>query len=326
MRQQNEMMKSMVLFSGSVNPDLAEQIAEELGISLGNVKLEKFANGEIYARYMESVRGADVFLIQSVAGHHVNDALMELLIMVDAAKRASARTVTAVITHYGYSRQDRKAAAREPITAKLVADLLTAAGVTRIITIDLHQGQIQGFFNIPVNHLTALNLLADYFKAKEFDMSNVCVVSPDLGRAKAAKKLADIIGADLAMMHKGRPKHNQAEITALIGDVEGKICIINDDMIDTAGSLVAAAETLKTKGADKVYCCATHPVFSGPAYDRLENAAIEEVVVCNTIPVPLEKQTGKIKVISVAPLFARAIHNVYSNGSVSELFDPDFAL
>ena len=212
------------------------------------------------------------------------------------------------------------------ITAKLVADLLTAAGTTRIITIDLHQGQIQGFFNIPVNHLTALNLLADYFKAKNLDFSNVCVVSPDLGRAKAAKKLADILGADLAIMHKGRPKHNQAEITALIGDVEGRTCIINDDMIDTAGSLVAAVDTLKANGADKVYCCATHPVFSGPAYERLENAPIEEVVVCNTIPVPLEKQTGKIKVVSVAPLFARAINNVYGNGSVSELFDPDFAL
>ena len=321
-----QMTKSLAVFSGSANPELGDQIAEELGISLGNVKLEKFANGEIYARYMETVRGADVFIIQSVAGEHVNDALMELLIMVDAAKRASARTITAVVAHYGYSRQDRKAAAREPITAKLVADLLTVAGTTRIITIDLHQGQIQGFFNIPVNHLTALDLLADYFKSKNFDPSNLCVVSPDLGRAKAAKKLADIMGADLAIMHKGRPKHNQAEITALIGDVNGKICILNDDMIDTAGSLVAAIDTLKNNGADKVYACATHPVFSGPAYERLENAPVEEVVVCNTIPVPLEKQTGKIKVVSVAPLFARAINNVFSNGSISVLFDPDFAL
>lgn len=321
-----QMTKSLAVFSGSANPELGEQIAEELGISLGNVKLEKFANGEIYARYMETVRGADVFIIQSIAGEHVNDALMELLIMVDAAKRASARTITAVVAHYGYSRQDRKAAAREPITAKLVADLLTVAGVTRIITIDLHQGQIQGFFDIPVNHLTALSLMADYFKAKNFDSEKLCVVSPDLGRAKAAKKLADIMGADLAIMHKGRPKHNQAEITALIGDVEGKICILNDDMIDTAGSLVAAIDTLKNNGADKVYACATHPVFSGPAYERLENCPVEEVVVCNTIPVPLERQTGKIKVVSVAPLFARAINNVFNNGSISVLFDPDFAL
>ena len=320
------MSKTIAVFSGSANPELGQQIADELGIGLGNVKLEKFANGEIYARYMETVRGSDVFLIQSVAGEHVNDALMELLIMADAAKRASARTITAVVAHYGYSRQDRKAASREPITAKLVADLLTVSGVTRIITIDLHQGQIQGFFNIPVNHLTALPLLADYFKAKNFDTDKLCVVSPDLGRAKAAKKLADMMGASLAVMHKGRPKHNQAEITALIGDVDGKICILNDDMIDTAGSLVAAIDTLMNNGAERVFACATHPVFSGPAYERLENCPVEEVVVCNTIPVPLERQTGKIKVISVAPLFARAIENVYGNGSISGLFDPDFAL
>lgn len=321
-----EMKKSLALFSGSVSPELAEKIAECVGVELGNVKLEKFSNGEIYARYMESLRGADVFLIQSVAGYHVNDALMELLIMADAAKRASARTITAVITHYGYSRQDRKAAAREPITAKLVANLITTAGITRVMSIDLHQGQIQGFFDMPVDHLTALPILADYFKAKEFPEGKVCVVSPDVGRAKAAKKLSDMLEADLAIMHKGRPGHNKAEITALIGDVEGKICIINDDMIDTGGTIAAAAATLKSKGAEEVYICATHPVFSGPAFERLENAPVEEVVVCDTIPVPEDKQTGKIKVVSVAPLFARAIMNVYDNGSVSSLFDPDFAL
>lgn len=321
-----EMQKSLAVFSGSVNPELAEQIAESLGTTLGRVKLEKFSNGEIYARYLESVRGADVFIVQSVAGELVNDALMELLIMTDAAKRASARTVTAVVSHYGYSRQDRKAAAREPITAKLVANLMTTAGVDRTIAIDLHQGQIQGFFDTPVNHLTALPILADYFKAKNLDMDRLCIVSPDVGRAKAAKKFSDIMEADLAIMHKGRPGHNQAEITALIGDVRDKICIINDDMIDTGGTLVAAVQTLKAQGADTVYVCATHPIFSGPAYERLENSGIEEVVVCNTIPVPLEKQTGKIKVVSVAPLLARAIANVYSNGSVSDLFDPDFAL
>lgn len=321
-----EMQKSMALFSGSVSPELAEKIADQLGVDLGSVKLEKFANGEIYARYLESVRGADVFLIQSVAGEHVNDALMELLIMADAAKRASARTITAVITHYGYSRQDRKAAAREPITAKLVANLIETAGINRVMSIDLHQGQIQGFFDMPVDHLTALPILADYFRSKNIPKDKICVVSPDVGRAKAAKKLSDMLEADLAIMHKGRPGHNKAEITALIGDVEGKICIINDDMIDTAGTIAAAADTLKANGAEKVYICATHPVFSGPAYERLENAPVEEVVVCDTIPVPLEKQTGKIKVVSVAPLFARAIANVYSNGSVSDLFDPDFAL
>ena len=321
-----EMQKTMALFSGSVYPELAEEIAKNLSAELGNVKLEKFANGEIYARYLESVRGCDVFLIQSVAGEHINDALMELLIMADAAKRASARTVTAVVTHYGYARQDRKAAAREPITAKLVADLMTAAGIQRVMTIDLHQNQIQGFFNFPVDHLTGLPILVDYFKAKNFPEDEVCIVSPDVGRAKAAKKFSDMMNADLAIMHKGRPGHNKAEITALIGDVKDKICIINDDMIDTAGTICAAAESLKSKGAREIYICCTHPVLSGPACERLENAPVEEVVCCNTIPVAAEKKTGKISTVSVAPLFARAIDNVYNNGSVSTLFDPDFAL
>lgn len=321
-----EMQKRLAVFSGSANPELAEQIARELGTTLGNVKLETFSNGEIYVRYLESVRGADVFIIQSIAGERVNDALMELLIMADAAERASARTITAVISHYAYARQDRKAAAREPITAKLVANLITASGIDRVMTIDLHQGQIQGFFDMPVDHLTALPILADYFKAKGFDPKNLCVVSPDVGRAKAAKKFSDIMDSDLAIMHKGRPGHNKAEITALIGDVKGKICILNDDMIDTGGSVVAAIQTLKEKGADKIYVCCTHPIFSGPAYERLEKAPCEEVVVCNTIPVPPNRLTGKIRVISVAPLFARGIENVYGNASVASLFDQDFSL
>ena len=321
-----EMKKSLALFSGSVNPRLAEEIADELGVELGHIKLEKFSNGEIYARYLQSVRGSDVFIIQSVAGDQINDALMETLIMADAAKRASARTVTAVISHYGYARQDRKAAAREPITAKLVANLMETAGINRMMSIDLHQGQIQGFFDIPVDHLTALPILADYFKAKSLDCSNLCIVSPDVGRAKAAKKFSDMMEADLAIMHKGRPGHNRAEITALIGDVRGKTCILNDDMIDTGGSVVAAVATLKAQGAEDIYVCTTHPVFSGPGLERMINLDAKEVVVCNTIPVPEEYQTGKIKVVSVAPLFARAIGNVYNNGSVSELFDPEFAL
>ncbi len=321
-----EMHKSMALFSGSVNPKLAEEIADELGVSLGNIKLEKFSNGEIYARYLQSVRGADVFIIQSIAGAQVNDALMETLIMADAARRASARSITAVVSHYGYARQDRKAAAREPITAKLVANLMQTAGIDRVMTIDLHQGQIQGFFDIPVDHLTALPIMADYFRAKNLDTSKLCVVSPDVGRAKAAKKFSDMLDCDLAIMHKGRPGHNKAEITALIGEVAGKTCILNDDMIDTGGSVVAAVDTLKSKGAADIYVCATHPVFSGPGLERMANLDVKEVVVCNTIPVPVEYQTGKIKVVSVAPLFARAIKNVYENGSVSELFDPDFAL
>lgn len=321
-----DMKKTRAIFSGSVYQTLAEEIATNLNESLGNVKLEKFANGEIYARYLQSIRGCDVFIVQSIAGNEINDALMELLIMADAAKRASARTVTAVVTHYGYARQDRKAAAREPITAKLVADLMGVAGIKRVMTIDLHQNQIQGFFDFPVDHLTALPILVDYFKKKNFDNDKICIVSPDVGRAKAAKKFSDLMDADLAIMHKGRPGHNKAEITALIGDVSGKICIINDDMIDTAGTICAAAETLIAKGAEKVYISATHPVLSGPAYERLENAPVEEVVCCNTIPVPAEKKTGKIKTVSVAPLLARAIENVYDNGSVSTLFDPDFAL
>lgn len=318
-----EMTKNLALFAGSSTPEVAQEIAECLGVKLGDVQLERFANGEIYARYMQSVRGADVFIVQSIAGQNLNDMLMELLIMTDAAKRASARTVTAVVTHYAYARQDRKAASREPITAKLVANLMEAAGVDRTITIDLHQGQIQGFFDTPVNHLTAMDLLVDYFRKKGFNPEELCVVSPDMGRAKAAKKFSQKLGADVAIIHKDRPRHNQVEVTALIGDVKDKICILNDDMIDTGGSIVAAAATLKSRGAKAVYVCATHPVFSGPAYERLENAPVEEVVVTNAIPVDPEHLNGKIKVISIAPLFARAIQMVFSNGSVSSLGDSE---
>jgi ribose-phosphate pyrophosphokinase len=315
--------KRMMVFAGTSNPDLAEGVARHLGVELGNVKIRKFANGEIYVRYLESVRGADVFIIQSICAP-VNDMLMEMLIMVDAAKRASARTITAVVTHYGYARQDKKSAAREPITAKLVADLMTISGVSRVITMDLHQGQIQGFFNQSVNHLTALPILADYFNA--LNLENVCVVSPDVGRAKACKKLADMLGASLAIMHKGRPEHNVAEITHVIGDVAGKNCIIADDMIDTAGSVVAGAKALKNAGAADVYVTATHGIFSPPAFERLEAAEVKEVVVTNTIPLPEEHVHGKIHVLSVAPLFAHAVQNVFNNESVSELFDPDFQL
>ncbi len=315
--------RKLHIFSGSVHPELAEEIASYLDVEMGDIKLEKFSNGEIYARYMDSVRGEDVFLVQSVSGD-VNDALMELLIMTDAARRASAGRIHAVITHYGYARQDRKAAAREPITAKLVARMLETAGVDTITTIDLHSGQIQGFFEKPVNHLTALNLFADYFAAQEMD--NLCVVSPDVGRAKVAKKMSDLLNADLAIMHKGRPKHNVAEITSIIGDVEGKNCILNDDMIDTAGTICAGMKVLKDRGAKSVHVSATHPVFSGPAIERLENSVADEIVVANTIPLPEEYLQGKIRQISVAPLFAEAINNVFNNGSISSLFDPDFAL
>ncbi|TLM85966.1 MAG: ribose-phosphate pyrophosphokinase, partial [Actinobacteria bacterium] len=315
--------KRMLVFSGTSNPELAEDLARHLGVELGNVKIRQFANGEIYVRFLESVRGADVFLIQSVT-RPVNDSLMELLIMVDAAKRASAETICAVIPHYGYARQDKKSAAREPITAKLVADLLMTAGVDKVITMDLHQGQIQGYFDTPVNHLTALPILADYFES--LNLENCCVVSPDVGRAKACKKLADMLGASLAIMHKGRPEHNVAEISHVIGDVAGKTCIMADDMIDTAGSITEGAKALVSAGAERVYVTATHGIFSPPAYERIESSPVEEVVVTNTVPVPEERRHGKIRVLSVAPLIAHAVSNVFNDESGSELFDPDFQL
>ena len=313
--------KRMQVFAGTSNPELAEGVVRHLGIELGNVKIRKFANGEIYVRYLESVRGADVFIIQSICSP-VNETLMELLIMVDAAKRASARSITAVISHYGYARQDKKSAAREPITAKLVADVLTVAGVNRVITMDLHQGQIQGFFNQPVNNLTALPILADYFES--LHLKDLVVVSPDVGRANACKKLSNMLGAGLAIMHKGRPEHNVAEITHVIGDVSGKVCIVADDMIDTAGSITQGAKALMAKGAKEIYVTATNGIFSPPAYERIEGAPIKELVVTNTLPVPEEHRNGKLHVLSVAPLFAHAIQNVYDDESVSELFDPDF--
>lgn len=311
------------LFSGSSNRPLAEAIAKELGVELSPLTLEQFANGEIYARYDCSVRGADVFLVQSVAGQNVNDMLMELLIAIDAAKRASARRITAVISHYGYARQDRKASPREPITAALVAKMLEAAGADDIITLDLHQGQIQGYFGIPVNHMYALPLFGKYYAQKGFDLDNLVVVSPDVGRAKAAKKLSDMLGCELAIAHKGRPKHNAAEVTGIIGNIEGKTCIINDDMIDTAGTLCASIRELKKLGAGDIYVCATHGIFSGPAVERLNDAPIEECVVTDAIPV---KETGKIKVLSVAPQFAQAIKAVYTNSPVSDVIGGDFAL
>ena len=318
-----QMFKTLRLYSGSCNRPLAQKIADILDVELSGLALEKFANGEIYARFDESVRGADVFLVQSIAGPNVNDMLMELLVATDAAKRASARTITAVITHYAYARQDRKAAPREPITARLVANLLERAGVDRIITLDLHQGQIQGFFDIPVNHLSALPLFGDYYNAKGFDTEKLVVVSPDVGRAKAAKKLSDMLGCDLAIAHKGRPRHNAAEVMGIIGNIEGKTCIINDDMIDTAGTLCANVRELKKLGAGDIYVCATHGIFSGPAIERLNEAPIVECVVSDSIPVEVG---GKIKTITVADEFADAIEAVYVEQSVSRLVGGDFAL
>ncbi|MCL2806964.1 MAG: ribose-phosphate pyrophosphokinase [Coriobacteriia bacterium] len=322
-----ESSKGLMLFSGRSNRPLAEKIAGKLNAELSGVKITTFANGEVFARYKQSVRGNELFIIQSVSnyeGGSVNDALMELLIMCDAAKRASARSITAVITHFGYSRQDKKSAAREPITGKLVSDMISVSGVDRVITIDLHQGQIQGFFDIPVNHLTAIPIFANHFSS--MNLRQVCIVSPDVGRAKAAKKLADIMGADLAILHKSRPAHNQAEVSNVIGDVEGRTCILNDDIIDTGGSIASGVQALKRKGAGDIYVCATHGLFSGSAYERLSAENIKEVVVCDTVPVPQHILNGKFKTVSVAPLLAQAIANVFSDASVSELFDPDFAL
>ena len=315
------MSRRMLLFAGTSNPELSEQISQQLGVELGAIRIQRFANGEIYVRFLESVRGADVFLIQSTCAP-VNETLMELLIMIDAAKRASASHICVVIPHYGYARQDKKSASREPITARLVADMLEVAGADRIITMDLHQGQIQGFFSIPVNHLTALGVLSDYFAGLGLD--DMCVVSPDVGRAKVCKKLSDMLGAPLAIMHKGRPEHNMAEITSVVGHVEGMNCIVTDDMIDTAGTITEGAKALIEQGAKSVWVGATHGIFSPPAYERIEAAPIERMVVTNTIPIPAEHQTGKIEVLSVASMFAAAINNVYNDASISELFDPDF--
>ena len=322
-RLTRQMYKTLRLYSGSCNRPLAQKIADILGVELSGLALEKFANGEIYARFDESVRGADVFLVQSVAGPNVNDMLMELLVATDAAKRASARTITAVITHYAYARQDRTAAPREPITARLVANLLERAGVDRIITLDLHQGQIQGFFDIPVNQLSALPLFGDYYNAMGFDPEKLVVVSPDVGRAKAAKMLSDMLDCSLAIAHKGRPRHNAAEVMGIIGDIKGKTCIINDDMIDTAGTLCANVRELKKLGAGDIYVCASHGIFSGPAVERLNDAPIVECLVTDSIPVEVG---GKIKTITVANEFADAINAVYAEQSVSKLVGGDFAL
>ena len=313
--------KEIKLYSGSGNPKLAQDIADILHLELQGLKIEKFANGELYARFEESVRGDEVFFVQTLAGPNLNDLLMETLIVADAASRASAESVTVVLPHYAYARQDRKAASREPITARLVANLLEAAGVDRIITLDLHQGQIQGFFDIPVTHLTALYLLGDYFKAKDLDWSRTVVVSPDMGRAKHAKKLADYLGCEVAIAHKSRPKHNAAEVMGIIGDIRGKTCIVNDDMIDTAGTLCNSVRKLKEMGAGDIYVSATHGIFSGPALERLQEAPLVECVVTDGIPCEAANRPGsKIRSISIAREMADAIYAVYANNSVSELF------
>ena len=310
--------RRLKLFTCNANECLSREISSHLGIPLTEGRVVRFSDGEIHVRIDESVRGADVFIIQPTCSP-VNDHLMELLITIDAMRRASARRVTAVIPYYGYARQDRKARARDPITAKLVANLLTTAGIDRALTMDLHAGQIQGFFDVPVDNLPAVPILADYFKKKKLD--DLVVVSPDLGGVTRARDLATRLGVDIAIIDKRRPEANVAEIMNIIGRIKGKRVIMVDDIIDTAGTITQGAEALLEKGAIEVYACCSHAVLSGPAINRLANSVLTEVVVTNTIPLPREKELDKIKVLSVASLFGDAILRIYEDLSVSKLFD-----
>ncbi|NLH46071.1 MAG: ribose-phosphate pyrophosphokinase [Acholeplasmataceae bacterium] len=311
--------KALRIFSGNANPDLAREIAAYLGTSVGDAVINRFNNGEVQVMINESVRGKDIFIVQPTCGPIVNDNVMELLIMADAFKRASAKHITAVVPYYGYARQDRKARGREPITAKLMADLLTTAGVTRVVTIDLHAAQIQGFFNIPVDHMPGGPILADYIKEK--NLENPVVVSPDLGGVSRARLIAEKLNCSIAIIDKRRPEPGVAEVMNLIGSVEGKTAIMVDDMVDTAGSLTEGARALMKFGAKAVYACCTHPVLTDPAIPRIEESNITELIVTNTIPLPPEKRHPKIKVLSVAPILAETILRIYNELSVSQLFE-----
>ncbi|MDP8925406.1 MAG: ribose-phosphate pyrophosphokinase [Actinomycetota bacterium] len=310
----------LLLFSGSGYPKLAESIAERLDVDLGEVEITKFPGGEMYARYGQSIRGADVFIVQSL-GEPVNDNLMELLIMVDAATRASAGSIVAVIPWYAYSRQDRKTKPREPITARLVANMILTAGANRVMTMDLHVGQIEGFFSFPVDHLTAMHTFVDYFTGQGFkDAEDAVVIAPDTGEVKVAKRLADHLGLPWAIVNKLRRHTGQSEVTHVIGDVKGRQAILIDDIISTGGTTVGAAESILDCGATEVYAAATHPVFAGPAYERLEESPIKEVIVTDTLPLKKDKPRDKIRVLTIAPLLANTIRNVFSDESVSEVF------
>lgn len=306
------------LFSCNSNPELSQEIAREIGLPLGNSKVSRFSDGEIWVSVNESVRGCNVFVIQSTC-NPVNDNLMEALVMIDALKRASARSINLVIPYYGYARQDRKARSRDPITAKLVANLIMTAGADRVIAMDLHATQLQGFFDIPVDHLLGVPIIAKYFLSKQ--LSDVVVVSPDHGGVIRARKLADLLAAPIAIIDKRRPEPNVSEVMNIVGDIEGKTAIIIDDIIDTAGTIVMAANALREGGVKEVYACCTHPVLSGPAVQRLKEAPICEVVVTNTIPINHSKLGDKIRVLSVAPLIAQAIVRIHEEQSVSILFD-----
>ncbi len=313
--------KTLMLFSGRAHPELAAQVATELGVELTPTSAYDFANGEIFVRFKESVRGCDAFVIQS---HSVpiNEWIMEQLIMVDALKRASAKRITVVTPFYGYARQDKKHRGREPISARLMADLFKTAGANRLMAIDLHTAQIQGFFDGPVDHLMALPLLAAHV-SRNVDRSKLTVVSPDAGRVREADRWTDALGTPLAIIHKRRDPDvpNEAKVFEVVGDVKGRTCVIVDDIIDTAGTIVTAAEALFDNGAADVIVAATHAVLSGPAVDRLKNSRISEVVVTDTLPIPEESRFDKLTVLSIAPLVARAIREVFDDGSVTSLFD-----
>lgn len=309
------------ILAGNASKELAEKIAKQLNVSVLDCEVGTFSDGEICVNMNETVRGCDVFVVQST-NSPVNNNLMELLIMIDALKRASAGRITAVIPYYGYARQDRKAKARDPITAKLVANLIVAAGADRVLTMDLHASQIQGYFNIPVDHLMGAPILSKHFVEKGLaDQDDVVVVSPDLGSVTRARKFADRLHAPIAIIDKRRPKANVSEIMNIIGEVEGKRCILIDDMIDTAGTIANAANALKDLGATAVYACCTHGVLSGPAFERINNSAIEELVMLNTINLPENVETDKITSLSVAPIFAEAIKRIYDDEPISKLFE-----
>lgn len=309
---------NLKIFTLNSNPALAKEIADIVGVDLGKCSVTRFSDGEIQINIEESIRGCDVYVIQSTSGP-VNEHLMELLIMIDALKRASAKTINIVIPYYGYARQDRKARAREPITAKLVANLLETAGSTRVITLDLHAPQIQGFFDIPIDHLMGVPILGEYFLGK--NLEDIVIVSPDHGGVTRTRKLADKLKAPIAIIDKRRPRPNVAEVMNIVGHIEGKTAILIDDIIDTAGTITLAANALIENGAKEVYACCTHPVLSGPAIERIDNSKIKELVVTNSILLPEEKRIDKLVELSVAPLIGEAIIRVHEKQSVSLLFD-----
>ena len=314
----NSVFSDYKVFAGNAHTELAEEITSIMGKPLGKATVTEFSDGEISVNLWETVRGVDVYIIQPTCGP-VNDNLMELLIMMDSMKRASAGRINAVIPYYGYARQDRKAKARDPITAKLVANLLVAAGADRVLTMDLHANQIQGYFDIPVDHLVGMPIIAKYFKEK--NLEDVCIVSPDHGSVTRARNMAEYFNCPIAIVDKRRPEPNKSEIMNIIGDIKGKNCIILDDMIDTAGTITNAANVIKEMGAKNVYAGATHGVLSGPALERIEASSICELALLNTVPVPEDKKLDKMTMLSVAPIFAEAMTRVFTNGSISKLFD-----